>query len=930
MNALELFEYINFELSRLVMEKLGKNSFEFIKQQIKNYNAADIIEDLSRQLKEERSPDRRIIIAINLVIAKLSLQTIRSAINDCNSILSYTPSPVLYFLRGLAFLWMENEKDAINSWVEGVKFGGSVSYFSVMNRLIVDPNARSFFYSKRFDIIEILDFVESFNKNKVFTNSDTHYAYSELRKNALNDAISHFSLVIANDPGNIEALKGRGTAECFSGQWKKAIDDFTTVINKNCDVETCSKFRAVSYAAIGNYTAAILDFSTAIALGPFDFITIAERGRLQMLRKCYNLALSDFKQNPQPFYDDKFIINMAECYYAIGNLNNAREMIQKVNSNNDHRKEYCHYLICRDLRLADEAMNHLRRAIEILPSFFLQRTAADFMYDSGRFSEAVNFYKAALTLKEDDADTQRMYALSLFQSGAEMQGVEILKALHEAWVTQQDEIDFGQDTFDGLVISGHLKNFYQTSPSKSVLNAASDDLYFISYLMNNTKEPLSSIVRQEPNVMKILVNNYKQTPEKSESDDKVETKEESNENDNENADDTTNNSDTKNDFKGIKDIFHFFKFEPTPEELNLIKDADRFGSRIQIEELETTPNKRAVRCFGLCVLYLAYNFRKIYSINKQKQSTATTTKQTESDQIKDVVIESSNEPYWRDIVGGIIPILTLIDLKKDVRWTLDIDKGALHSELAPAYYLQRGERVSPKYRHSLPYVMRQFDSQLVNSISDIVHVETVEDVYSITQEDETTISSTFQCKGKTLKGPSINLKYLGTHGFDLFIRPPLDLDIMRKYEKLIQTSFLEIINENETKGFTSLSTLVLLIWLYQPFSHYSVELGHILYHAFILGFCRYETKKIANYAFNRKSDGDQNKNDDGDEADGVANEMQLFIELMAMPNENELGKILIANFREKKIEPTFAESSLTFWKNQPTLERIYPLIDYSQ
>ena len=233
--------------------------------------------------------------------------------------------------------------------------------------------------------------------------------------------------------------------------------------------------------------------------------------------------------------------------------------------------------------------------------------------------------------------------------------------------------------------------------------------------------------------------------------------------------------------------------------------------------------------------------------------------------------------------------------------------------------------------------MRQFDSQLVNSASDIVQIETVEDIYSITQEENTSICSTFQCKGKTLKGPSINLKYLGTHGFDLFIRPPLDLDVMRKYEKLIQASFLEIVNENETKGFTSLSTLVLLIWLYQPLSQYSVELGHIIYHAFILGFCRYETDKVVNFTFSRENlkNSSNNNNDPQqqkteEEANIQPNEMQLFIELMAMPNENELDKILIANFREKRIEPSFADTSLSFWENEPNLERIYPLIDYNQ
>ena len=98
------------------MDNFTLGQFAFIKRQIKNCNVEQTIESIKEQLKSEDSVQGRYIIILNLIIAKMSIQMLRSAISDCNSIVTYESSSQLFFLQGLAYLWLENEKEAIAAW----------------------------------------------------------------------------------------------------------------------------------------------------------------------------------------------------------------------------------------------------------------------------------------------------------------------------------------------------------------------------------------------------------------------------------------------------------------------------------------------------------------------------------------------------------------------------------------------------------------------------------------------------------------------------------------------------------------------------------------------------------------------------------------------------------------------------------------------
>ncbi|OHT09429.1 hypothetical protein TRFO_21661 [Tritrichomonas foetus] len=817
-------------------------SFEHVKQAIKKCQAAHAIEEYEAALKKEDAFDKRFLLLLNSAIAKLSMQLCRGCINDLKSALYFnsTSSTAAFFL-GLSYLWMQKEKEAIKAWGDGLSHGGPISYFSVMKRLTVDHNARAFLVSKRFNVLDVIQFIEEFDKTAPFSDSDVQNAYKELFTNSLNSAITHFNLILANDPHNIEAIKGRGCAECLSGQWKRAIDDLTYVINKNQYVGTMAKFRGVANAALGNYSAAVADFSISVQIGPYDIDVKIERARLHMIRKCYILALEDFTSVPFNNITELNMLDIAECYYAVGDIPHAADVIQRIKSENDHRKAYIHYLICRDSGHLDEASLQIAHAVELLPSFFLLRSAGDFMYDQGRLQDAANYYRIALEQKENDAETMRYYALSLFQTGAEIQAVEILKRLAEAFETQRNEVDMTQDTFNGIFIKGPIKNFYQDQPNESILKMATDDLYYISHLMNCSDKPISEARRNASGFEDVA----------------------------------------------IPEVFHFAKFRPTQEELKMINDADILGQRCITRAPEIIENNRIIRCLGFCVLCLAQKMRTEFFVNHKLS--------------------------WKDAINYLRNIMSLADLKNCVQWTSDAGT-IVYSDLAPTFYIQRGQRRSPRFGHATQPAINRLRSGLSDKgmsvqkkfeTSPLLKLNTLDAIYSVTQSDLRHYGSWTTNNNMWLPNPTVNLRYLGPNGYELFVRPPLEAEDIRKYDAFMQKTWETLMEQHSMDNSTVLPMMMLLIWLLHPISHYCNEFGHVIMHSYLLASKNAEVERIS------------------------SPQGELFIKQMTSPNFETMKKTINDHLMEKKIAPIVKPESISYWDNLPTIAHLYPLIDYN-
>jgi hypothetical protein len=72
-----------------------------------------------------------------------------------------------------------------------------------MKRLTADQNIRSHVFSKRFDILTTLSLIDTFDQKKVYTNSDIHQVFAELRENQTLTTLTHFNTILTIDQGNI-------------------------------------------------------------------------------------------------------------------------------------------------------------------------------------------------------------------------------------------------------------------------------------------------------------------------------------------------------------------------------------------------------------------------------------------------------------------------------------------------------------------------------------------------------------------------------------------------------------------------------------------------------------------------------------------------------------------------------------------------------
>lgn len=828
-------------------------AIEDVKNAILHNTAARSIEKYEKLLKIESDRQKKISLLLNLALAKLSLELTKNSIKDLQSIIQADPlNSIASFFLGVAHLWLSHEVDAITSWSKGTEHSGPISYFAVMKRLILDGNARTFLFSKKFDVLAVFQFVENFDNSQLFLDNEIQIAYNELQSASFSSAITHFNLILATDANNIDALKGRGTAECMTGQWKRAIDDLTIVINHGVtDNGQINKIRGVAYAALGQYTAAILDFSTAISQSSFDWEGRLERARLHMIMNSYQLALDDYTAVPLSKLNDQMLIDLAECYYAIGDVPRAAEIIMKVKTDNDHRKAYCHYLISRAVGRMQDASIQITHAVGLLPSFFLLRTVGDFMYDQARMQDASNYYRIALEQHKSDGETLRLYALALFQSGARKPALDIFQGLEEARKKQLDEVDLGLGVSDTIDLDRLTKNFHQSTPIEFILKAASNNFRYIIHLINNKDKSILEAARPSPSQESGLL--YPLEP--------------------------------------IADDFNFLSFKPTQQELDMIQDADRLGLECMPHAPEVIDNNiRIIRCLGFSVLCLAQQMKQKYF--------------------------QDSSASWKDAIDLIRSIMSLADLNNSVMWTYTNNEQGIvvFPHLAPTYYIQRGERRSPRFAHAMQQAINRLRSGLSGKVGNegqkhfetslLVKLNTLDSIYSVAQTDLCHCGMWITPNNINLANPTVNLRYLGSNAYDLYVRPPLDPDSIKKYDSFCQETWTSLMEQNLTENTIYLPLMVMLIWTLHPLSHFSNETGHILFHSFLLASKNVEVNRLS------------------------SQQGELFMKQMTNPNFQTMKKAMHDHLIEGKLTPSVKPESLAYWSEMPTIAHLISLIDF--
>lgn len=428
-------------------------------------------EFFTNQIKS--NPDNKIIIVeslINRSLAYLSLQMTKNALEDATKAIEHDQyaSPA-YFIIGLSYLWNGNEENAISHWRIGLDQTKEFSFYTIMTALINSLNFRAQLFKMRFNVNQVLDLIDDFANPRFPTESDIQDAFTELRNSSYESAIEHFSMIINVNPQNHYAYKGRGVAYCMTGEYNKSIMDLTTAIEKtpnNFQLDTV-KVRAIAYAATGNITSALFDLNKYLVIVPEDNEVKIEVAKLHMKRKTYLAAHKLFITIPESEFmkNEDSLLAFAECLYAVGELDNALLILSRVKKIRNHKYHYLSYLINRDLNDIEKAEDEIIEAVRLVPTFFLNRTAADFFCDIGEVEKSIEYYKEALQQCPYDAETHLFYAYALFEIGKLGESALMLQEL----TVQNEKFKF----------RGSLEHFDKMNYGINLLQIAQTDFCFI-------------------------------------------------------------------------------------------------------------------------------------------------------------------------------------------------------------------------------------------------------------------------------------------------------------------------------------------------------------------------------------------------------------------------------------------------------------------
>lgn len=531
------------------------------------------------------------------------LQSYRASLQKCRDAIETVPNwAVSYYLYGVIKLWLNNEKEAVEIWCQGLPHITNFKDSFIINCLIANHNLRSYILKHKHDIPNIIDLYANFVVDNWATDCDLDTAYAELRNNSLVTALTYFTIIIDKSPSKLEAYRGRGITYCLLGRWTKCIEDLDREFPKELETDAL-RFVAIAMASVGNVYGAISKLSQAIANSPTDFEAIAERGKLQMARGLYSLALQDFRSVPEQCYTDRIWLYIAESLYSLGDILRANEAIERCQLESDHRKHYCQYLILRakGFYFKEEAKKHIMQAAQLLPSFFLVRACGDFMMDIGDMNLALQYYEAAISQKPDDVETLRSYAIALFHTGKIDESYKLLNQLCNAFLASA-YVDTCEKVINGHNFAGKLLNFNESIHFPTVKNNILSDFMYVHKYIKCFNEQISNLTREtnDSNFEKMTI-------------------------------DCINEE--------IK-IENLTEIELDPLLRRLVEDADRIGRRCIPHVMECVENMRLTRGLGFCVLFAGYCIQKMFSQTK--------------------VFEYS------EILNGCINILSFVDLRRPV------------------------------------------------------------------------------------------------------------------------------------------------------------------------------------------------------------------------------------------------------------------------
>lgn len=224
-------------------------------------------------------------------------------------------------------------------------------------------------------------------------------------------AIADFSESLKLDPEDAYARNLRGAAHNESGQYKRAIPDLDEAIRLNANYADAYHNRGIAYGELGDYDRAITEFNEALRLEPENFGALYSRGWAHYKKGDYNLTIADLTEVIR--LDPKTAVNYnlrGAAYYATSRYDKAiadyTEAMGLDANYEPARSNRAEAHIAKGEY--DRAFEDVNEGIRIDPgSGFAFRMRGHIHKAKGRLDLAAEDYRTAVRLEPENAEYKK-------------------------------------------------------------------------------------------------------------------------------------------------------------------------------------------------------------------------------------------------------------------------------------------------------------------------------------------------------------------------------------------------------------------------------------------------------------------------------------------------------------------------------------------
>lgn len=685
-------------------------------------------------------------------------------------------------LLAIAYLYIDDLKNfelviqsTFNGFVEK-KYTLPKRVLSILYRLSYDHNYREHIYTFKDNFGELVNIL--YDTETTYIDSDLKIANRELEMGNYEIAINYFTLLLENHPDDIKAIQGRGISYFYDNQWENCIKDLDRSFQGPVDSKIyfyCAK----AHSFLGNNYMALNRISTAIDIDPLEFEYYVQRSQIHMSCGNFAHAIVDLRMIPLNYYTSRLFLYLAECNYTTGNIPGACEYLNRIDSEYDHRYYYCSFLVMRDRNRFENAIGSIKMAIELKKSFFLVKTAADFLLELGNVQDASEYYGKAIEMNVNDIETKRLYALTLFMSGREVTGFNQMKELYDMYRETFPLADCRINREAHDIEVSPLASLKKSKSFGDIITEIKCNLMFMYSYIENFESDFLTV-----DVVNVISRSTLVKLDKMNG--KIE-----------------------------RDVVHRKISESIK---SVIDDATTLGKKVFPKAPEVVENTRVLRSFGLCVLFLAHTI---------KLKTQESFFHVFNDLIKIIQIaDLQKEVYYFENESTIglekLPIYVIQDgLRKSPRFEnyLADSLSVYHKILQESGNIGEG----------------------MLSFLNPINIETMYNIYSkdhcTFSPDTTSLTPppVFTLKSVGTKGFFFTVSPFREDPTQKY-NSENHTSKLAKYDHItekIELHWKRLVCE-EVRDLTDLIMLLFYFWILHPYSEYNNELGHILLHGYAL------------------------------------------------------------------------------------------------